>query len=181
MTLQKRPTLTATPTASATPTETPTPTLTPAPSRDVDADADRDTRAALADAHRLGDPVADANGDRGPAPRLPPARPPRALHARQQRVDVALVIDASTTMRDDRTSAGRTKLDAAIEAARAFVDTLALPQDQAAVVAFNSDAEVVQAADRAAGGHRRGARRASPDSCASRRASTGGSRWRTRS
>jgi Mg-chelatase subunit ChlD len=57
---------------------------------------------------------------------------------------VALVIDASTTMRDDRTSAGRTKLDAAIEAAGAFVATLTLPQDQAAVVAFNADAELVQ-------------------------------------
>jgi Mg-chelatase subunit ChlD len=62
----------------------------------------------------------------------------------QERIDVALVVDASTTMQDDFTSAGRTKLDAAIEAAHAFVATMALPQDKAAVVAFNSDAKVVQ-------------------------------------
>jgi Ca-activated chloride channel homolog len=61
-----------------------------------------------------------------------------------RRVDVVLVIDASTTMRDDRTAAGRTKLAAAIEAAESFLDALALPHDQAAVVAFNSDAQVVQ-------------------------------------
>jgi Mg-chelatase subunit ChlD len=61
-----------------------------------------------------------------------------------QRVDVALVIDASTSMRDGRTSAGRTKLAAAIAAADAFVATLALPQDQAAVIAFSSDAQVVR-------------------------------------
>ncbi|HLB36503.1 MAG TPA: vWA domain-containing protein, partial [Gemmatimonadales bacterium] len=41
-------------------------------------------------------------------------------------------------------STGRPKLAAAIEAARAFVDTLVFPQDQAAVIAFNSDAWVVQ-------------------------------------
>ena len=60
-----------------------------------------------------------------------------------QRIDVALVIDASTTMRDDLTSAGRTKLSAAIEASTAFVATMALPQDQVAVVTFNNDAEVL--------------------------------------
>jgi Mg-chelatase subunit ChlD len=62
----------------------------------------------------------------------------------KQHTDVALVIDASTSMRDDRTSAGRTKLDAAIEAARTFLATMSLPQDQAAVVAFNDDAKVLQ-------------------------------------
>ena len=61
-----------------------------------------------------------------------------------QRVDVALVIDASTTMRRDLTSAGRTKLDAAVEAATFFVQTMSLPSDQAAVVVFNDTAEVVQ-------------------------------------
>jgi Mg-chelatase subunit ChlD len=57
---------------------------------------------------------------------------------------VALVIDASTTMRDDRTAAGRTKLDAAIEAATFFVGAMSLPLDQAAVVVFNETGTVVQ-------------------------------------
>jgi Mg-chelatase subunit ChlD len=47
-------------------------------------------------------------------------------------------------MRDDRTSADRTKLAAAIEAAKVFLTTMSLPQDQAAVVVFNTDAEVTQ-------------------------------------
>jgi hypothetical protein len=59
-------------------------------------------------------------------------------------VDVALVIDASTTMRRDLTTAGRTKLEAAIEAATFFVREMSLPSDQAAVVVFNDTAEVVQ-------------------------------------
>jgi Mg-chelatase subunit ChlD len=46
-------------------------------------------------------------------------------------------------MRDDRTSTGRTKLAAATEAARALVDTLSLPLDQAAVVTFSSDATLL--------------------------------------
>jgi len=57
--------------------------------------------------------------------------------------DVALVIDASTSMRDGRTQAGRTKLDAAVEAAQGFVDTMSLPRDQAAVVVFNEEARVL--------------------------------------
>jgi Mg-chelatase subunit ChlD len=62
----------------------------------------------------------------------------------QKHMDVALVIDASTSMQQDRTVSGRTKMEAAIEAAVAFVDTLALPLDQVAVVVFNADAQVVQ-------------------------------------
>jgi hypothetical protein len=57
----------------------------------------------------------------------------------QQRVDVALVIDASSSM-ENPTSTGRRKLDAALAAVTEFLDNLALPSDQAAVVVFNSDA-----------------------------------------
>jgi Mg-chelatase subunit ChlD len=58
----------------------------------------------------------------------------------QRRADVVLVIDASSSMLE-HTLAGRTKLAAAIEAAQMFVDTLNLDfGDQAALVAFNSDA-----------------------------------------
>ena len=57
-----------------------------------------------------------------------------------QRVDVALVIDTSSSMMEP-TSAGRTKLDAAVEAAHIFLDQLYLEAgDQAAVVIFNYDA-----------------------------------------
>lgn len=58
------------------------------------------------------------------------------------RFDVALVIDASSSMREQ--SAGVAKIDAAKAAARAFVDLLK-PGDRAAIVAFNSDATVAAA------------------------------------
>jgi Mg-chelatase subunit ChlD len=108
------PTGTTTPTRSDTPTRIPTTTLTPPPTATAP-----------------------------PAPSyLPLALRERCVPGKQ-RVDLALVIDASTTMRDDRTSTGRTKLEAAVEAARALVDTLALPLDQAAVVTFSSDATLL--------------------------------------
>jgi Mg-chelatase subunit ChlD len=61
----------------------------------------------------------------------------------RQHADVALVIDASTSMRD-RTRVGRTKLTAATEAVRRFLDGLALPLDQAAIVQFNGGGELLQ-------------------------------------
>jgi Mg-chelatase subunit ChlD len=62
----------------------------------------------------------------------------------KQRVDVALVIDASSSMTED-TSLGRPKLTAAIEAAVIFVDLLKFDAgDQAAIVAFNADAWLAQ-------------------------------------
>jgi Mg-chelatase subunit ChlD len=63
---------------------------------------------------------------------------PQAQHA-----DVALVIDASTSMLDE-TRAGRTKLAAAQEAARVFLDLLDLNADQAAVISFNREAHLLQ-------------------------------------
>ena len=58
----------------------------------------------------------------------------------QQRTDVALVVDASTSMLDP-TAAGRPKLDAAIAAAGTFLDQLQLDAgDQASIVSFNADA-----------------------------------------
>jgi len=74
---------------------------------------------------------------------------PLALHERcdptQQRIDVSLVIDASTSM-DELTRAGRSKIAAALSAAHSFLDLLQLndPQgDQAAIVTFNSDAWIL--------------------------------------
>ncbi len=72
---------------------------------------------------------------------------PLALRERcdpgRQRVDVVLVIDASTSMRW-HTAAGRPKIDAALEAARAFLDQLDLPHDQAAIISFNRNAVLLQ-------------------------------------
>ncbi|MEO8084238.1 MAG: VWA domain-containing protein, partial [Ardenticatenales bacterium] len=69
----------------------------------------------------------------------------------QQRLDIALVLDASTSMLE-RTSAGRTKLEAATEAARVLLDLLQLDTvngasgdgDQAALIAFNADTALLQ-------------------------------------
>ncbi|MFN8424005.1 MAG: vWA domain-containing protein [Anaerolineae bacterium] len=66
---------------------------------------------------------------------------------------MALVVDASTSMLE-RTSAGRTKLEAATDAARVLLDLLLLDaangvsggsdSDQASLIAFNADAHVLQ-------------------------------------
>jgi Mg-chelatase subunit ChlD len=66
-------------------------------------------------------------------------------------VDLALVLDASTSMLDP-TRAGRSKLEAAKAAAGVLVDLLQFPGDQAAVITFNDSAVVIQqlTADRAA-------------------------------
>ncbi len=58
-------------------------------------------------------------------------------------VDVALVIDASTSMLEP-THRGRTKLAAAVDALRLFLLQLRLPRDQAAIVEFNSGVRLLQ-------------------------------------
>lgn len=84
----------------------------------------------------------------------PPCEPAR------RKADVALVIDASTSMLE-RTEAGRAKLDVALDAVRDFLGALDLEAsgpaggargDRAAIVAFNRDAALLAAlsADRAA-------------------------------
>lgn len=91
-----------------------------------------------------------------------PTAPPRPLYLPltlrehcipdQRRVDVVLVIDASSSMQDP-TSTGRPKIAAALDAARAFLDQLQPARgDQAAIVAFNADAALLQplTTDRAA-------------------------------
>lgn len=60
-----------------------------------------------------------------------------------RRADVVLVIDTSTSMLDG-VGGGLIKLDLAQDAASVFVDELALPEDQAGVVAFNHEAMVLQ-------------------------------------
>ncbi|RIL07076.1 hypothetical protein DCC79_15030 [bacterium] len=79
---------------------------------------------------------------------LRPAYLPLALREAcqptQRRADVALVLDASTSMLDPA-GTGRTKLDAARDAARVFLDQLRLGAgDRAALVSFNGAATLDQ-------------------------------------
>jgi len=129
------PTLTVTPTSTPTETAEPTetPTLTSTPRAPATA-----TPSATPTATDTATPTAE--------PR--PIYLPLALHERcdptQQRIDVVLVIDASTSM-SEPTRAGRTKIAAALSAAHAFLDLLQLNPmgDQAAMVTFNSDAWIL--------------------------------------
>jgi len=124
------PTISATPTATGRPSDTPQPTSTATPRPSATP-----TTTATPEPRPIYLPVALAE-------RCDPSR---------QRIDVVLVIDASSSMAD-LTRAGRPKIDAALDAARAFLDLLALDEansdpgapgadgDQAAIVAFNADA-----------------------------------------
>lgn len=130
-------------TPTTTPTETALPSATPSATSTV-------TPTAAASSTSTQAPTATLAG-------LPqPAFLPLALWARcvpgQQRVAVALVMDASLSMLET-TVAGRSKLEAARKAAQTFLGMLHLGGgDSAAVVAFNASATVVAAlsTDRAA-------------------------------
>lgn len=118
-------TATATPTASATPTVTATPTATATP-----------TVTATLTPSPTPTPV--------PRPLYLPIGLREECRVAQKRVDVALVIDASSSM-DEPASAGRSKWAAALEAVRTFLDLLDLSGgDQAAIVWFNARAKVAQ-------------------------------------
>ena len=137
------PSLTESPTLSATPTARPT--LTPTPS--ATPTASPTPTATLS-------PTPSATPTITPTPA--PLYLPIALRERcipdQRRVDVVLVIDASSSMQDP-TSTGRPKIAAALDAARIFLDNLQPARgDQAAIVAFNTDATLIQplTTDRAA-------------------------------
>jgi Mg-chelatase subunit ChlD len=125
------PGLTPTPTASPCPTITPEPVIT-TPTATPTAPP---TNTATVTPSATASPTA--------TPRPGPIYLPLSLREQcipgQQRVDVALVIDASSSM-EDPTSTGRRKLDAALAAVTQFLANLALPSDQAAVIVFNSDA-----------------------------------------
>lgn len=134
---------TPTATASPTPVDTPTlePTVPPSPTASPVASATPSataTRAATPTASPTVPPTATATPATVVA-YLPVAMrfvcKPSDVHA-----DVALVIDASSSMRD--VSGGMAKIDAAKAAARAFIDVLDLGDDRAAVVAFNASASV---------------------------------------
>ena len=61
----------------------------------------------------------------------------------QKPLDIALVLDTSSSMREPADDGDGTKLDAARRAASAFLDNLAFPRDHAAIVAFDRDAREV--------------------------------------
>jgi Mg-chelatase subunit ChlD len=64
---------------------------------------------------------------------------------RPQRADVVLVFDTSSSMTEPSGIApGELKLDAALDAGRAFLDAMQLPGDQAAVITFNEQAHLVR-------------------------------------
>lgn len=111
---------TVTPTPSATPTVTPTPPPSPTPSPTATATATPAVRALY----------------------LPLAWRGHCLPA-FRRADVVLALDTSSSMLEPA-AGGDVKLQLALDAASAFVDTLALPADQAAVVVFSSRADVLQ-------------------------------------
>src|SRR3990172_118348 len=118
-----------------TPTPPATPTATPPPTRTASATAIRVTAATPTPT-----PVPSATPTRVPLPVYLPVLLREDCKPPAHRLDVALVIDASTSMLKP-TSAGRSKLDAARDAAGIFLGQLHLDAgDQAAIVAFNSDA-----------------------------------------
>ncbi len=64
-------------------------------------------------------------------------------HCPPVRLDVALAIDGSSSMRAAGGAGGGTKLDAAVHAAKVFLAQLTLPGDRVAVVAFSGEATTV--------------------------------------
>jgi cell division septation protein DedD len=133
------PTETPTPEPSATPTDTPMPTDTPtsAPTfTPSPTPSPTDTPTAT--------PTATPSPTPTPVPRpcfLPIALREPCPKVPDQPISLALVLDASTTMRGP-TSTGRPKLEAALEAAAVAVNLMG-PTDRLAVVTFNAAAHLV--------------------------------------
>ena len=112
------PTATPSPLPGVTPSATPTPTDTPLPTPSPTA-------------------------TRVPAPIYLPVLANERCETSHAPLAVVLVLDTSSSM-TALTRAGRTKLDAAVGAARAMIDILELGRDRASVVRFDSTAETVQ-------------------------------------
>ncbi len=119
------PTPTYTPTRSPSPTPTPTRSATPTPTRTPSPEP--------------------TSTPRPPVPiYLPLALWTLPCTPGSRNADVALVIDTSGSMSDPTSPGGPTKLQAARDAARAFVLQLQPGRDQAALVQFNGAAAVVE-------------------------------------
>lgn len=64
---------------------------------------------------------------------------------RPQRADIVLAIDTSTSMLEPSGPGSRlNKMQVSLDAVRAFLSQMALPEDQAAIVTFNSTAKIAQ-------------------------------------
>jgi len=113
------PTPTATPTPSST--DTPTNTITPSSSPS---------------------PTPTATSTPTALPIYLPLALTESCDPRQVRIDVSIVIDASSSMREPASPGGaRTKLEATLSAVGSFLEILDFDKgDQAAIVSFNSDA-----------------------------------------
>ncbi len=139
------------PCAPPTPTPSPTSTITPTPP----PSATPLPATATPTPSATSTPTATPTTTPTPEPRalfLPLALNERCLPERR-RVDVVLVLDASTSMDDVIPGSSRSKIDAARAAAKAFLDELDLASgDRAAIVSFNAEARMAQTltADRAA-------------------------------
>ena len=118
-----------------TPTSTPTATTTPSPTVTPSATFTRRPTSSAT-------PTASTRPTLAPADLFLPLLLLETCTPDVQRMDVVLAIDASTSMLEP-TSAARSKLDAAKAAARTFVGELG-DSDQAAIVAFNSDARLLR-------------------------------------
>ncbi len=143
------PTLTPSATPTATPTATPSRTPTPSATATASPTA---TPTPTSTATPTGTATPSPTATPKPVPIYLPVvlRDPPCDRVKPH-VDVVLVIDASSSMLE-ATRAGRPKVDAARTAATVFLDQLALPGDQAAVVGFNATAWLAQplTGDRAA-------------------------------
>jgi hypothetical protein len=125
--LARVPTVTPTHTPTATPTACPTDTPSASPTATYPSPSRTPT----------------VTSTRSPVPVLLPLLLRESCTPTQRRVDATLVLDASSSMIEP-TATGRTKLAAAIDAARAFLAAIHLDAgDQAALVAFNADAWLV--------------------------------------
>lgn len=130
------------------PTPTPTVTLPPSPTSTLAPPTGTPTLIPTQTTGPTNTPTVTASPTLTPTPTPRPLYLPLLLREHctpdKQRADVALVIDASSSMLLS-TSTGRTKLSAATEAAGVFLDQLQLNAgDQAAIVAFNADAWLLQ-------------------------------------
>lgn len=142
---------TPTPAASFTPTDTathePAPSATATPPASPTAGATVSPAVPAPTSPPTATPTASATATERAAPPgpifLPVALsetcPPKGLY-----VDVALVIDASTSMRDAADD-GRRKIDVAVEAASTFVDGLRMGgvEDRVAIVSFDATARTL--------------------------------------
>jgi len=128
-----------TPTETPTPTDTPVPTETPSPTPTATLTPTPSPTPTPKGAY-----IPVALREAPPKPLYIPLALGELCQPKQQRVDVALVLDTSSSM-GEPTRAGRSKLVAAQAAARAFLDELQFAAgDQAALVTFNEAAQLAQ-------------------------------------